>query len=369
MNLVLLNLREMCKSHRFFFALIIIVQAVSAFCLAFIIGVIINNRLFLSMDYYQNNISIYFNKEDEITYDKLEGAVMEIAQGVLKSAVSDIRMGNYQYDYPNTIWTDFRIEDGKYVNGRFFNNRLALQLAWGRTFTESELNSRDSIAIAAYLSEGALEIEGEEFEIIGERAGNSFDTPAAIIPPRRFYNIPITDIRFSLNRYISAYESERIAGILDEATDGRYEIDNTAEATDSGDIKAVMRSSVMACVLIGFVLLGTMAILYGHIIEKRKYKLAVCRLTGCSASRSIKLFLAEVVAVSVPSVGIGYACFYFAQKKWLEGVYPYMEPYLNAKAYALMFLGLLGAIFISMLALTVARMMHPIKRQLAEAGG
>jgi hypothetical protein len=360
MGIVFLNIRELWNKQRVFLIILILVQALSAFCLIFIVGVIINNQLYSGMDYITDYFYISF--EENVKYNEVEDTIKDIFDNVLKSAAHSFRI---HAEYKSIlIWTDASIENGRYVYGPFLYEMLDAQLESGRKPTEEELNSEDCVAVVLGISDNTLRICGEDYEIIGRRAANDGSVEQAFVGPRKLYKLSLRDLKIRLNRYLTQKEIDSITEKLDQVIAGRYRISDMGKADDEGDIRAVLRAVILSCILIAFVLAGTLTMLYQHIMDKRKYKLAVFRLTGCSAWACVKYFMAEMAVVSIPSLGIGLGVFYILQKLKLNKIYPYMELYLDYKMYVGLFVGMLVVLNILMLLPTLIRTLRPIKKQL-----
>jgi hypothetical protein len=368
MSVVLLNIRELFKKQRIFLVLLIIVQILSAFCLTFIIGVIINNQLYSGMDYVSDYFYISFT--GNVKYDEIEGTVTDIFDDVIKSAAHSLRIHAYYDtdDYKSlTIWTDVSIKDGHYVYGPYLNEILDAQLVSGRKPTEEELNSEDCVAVACGISEEKVTIGNEIYEIIGERESSDGTVESVFVAPKKLYDFPLSDLKIRLNRYLIQNEIDIITEKLDEVIPGRYEISSTGESDNEEDLKAVFRALVLSCILIAFVLVGTMTIIYQHILDKRKYKLAVFRLTGCSAWKCIKYYMMEMSVISIPSLICGFLIFFVAQKLKLNNVYPYMELYIKYNVYIELFVGMLIFLNVFMLILLITKLFCPIKKQLIDS--
>lgn len=365
MKLVLLNLRELWKRQRIFLVLIVMVQGIAAFCLALLVGVIINNQLFISMDYYMDGIDMIFT--DEVNYEEIEETLLYIYDDVLQNAGKDMTAAAYAPE-GFRVFTEVRIKDGEYLPGTSMLQLLDYQLVSGRNFTEEDLNSENGKAIVANYESEKLIINGKEHEIIGDRGSNDeFPETTVFVTPNLLYGLPMSSIRIWLNRYITEMETEQLISSLDKVVSGRYELYHEGSLDDKGDVQAAMRSVILSCVLIGGVLLGTLTILYQHIMDKRKYKTAVFRLTGCSATHSLKLFALEMLVLSIPSVLTGFILFLVVQKKWLEDIYPYMKIYLNSEMYLRMFLSMIAILIFFIVIIMAVKTLKPVKKQLLNA--
>ncbi len=365
MGIVRLNLRDFWKNQRMFMMLIILVQMLAAFFLSFVVGVIINNQMFLDIDYYGETILIF--PKEEVAYSEIEETLIFIYDDILGSAGKSISvMARSPEGLRLSI--DVEIEDGKYRPGTDTRNVIIDQLASGRIFTIEELNGEGRVAIVGNFHEEELIIAGQDCEIIGNRGyNNEFSGAIAIVSPSVIRDLGFEQIVLSFNRYISEEETSQIVDALDSVIPGRYSLVNNGEGDGKSDVKAVLRSSIMSSVLIGFVLIGTLTILYQHIMDKRKYKNAIISLIGASKVKTIGILFAEMMILSVPSIAIGFGLFKCIQEKWLEDIYPYMETYLDGEMYIKLFTGMVILLTVFFITFAVARSMGSIKKQLIEA--
>ncbi len=373
MSLIWLNLRSLWKQQRFFFLLLVFIQAVSAFSMLFVVGVIINNQLIEPLNPRDRGMGIGFL--EPVTYGEVEEALLDIFEGPLRTAgdemevkahISDENM--YKGDY--SVWARVRVKNRRYFPGFFYNAIMAAQLETGRAFTEEELNSEDCKAIVLGWPYEEVVINGEVYEVIGSRM--NYNEPEythvnVLVPPKKLRDLELHVVKFkSLNRFLTVEEEQQLYAILDAAIPGKYTIDE-ATIVVSEDAKAALRAGILACVLMGIILAGTLSMIYLHVIDKRKYKMAVFRLTGSSAWKSLKLLLGEMLVLAIPSVALGMALFYLAQRSKLEALYPYMQTYLNGEMYAKIFLGLIAFLTVFLFVIAAIKCMVSIKRQLLAA--
>ncbi len=378
MSLIWLNLRSLWKQQRFFFLLIVFVQAVSAFSMLFVMGVIINNRLVPMMGHVNDSIGIGFS--EPVTYGEIEDTMLELFDGPLRTAGKTLSIqvripdNEYMHVEPHDFYLIFaqvQIRNGKYLPSSFDEEVLPTQLESGRTFTEQELNSEDCKAIVLRWPYEEVVIGGEKYEVIGTRKVR--DTPqtvqpvvSAIVPPKKLRNLELNLVSIEFTRFITLQEEQQIHEALDSVILGKYSIDE-ASKIENEDLKASLRAGVLACILMSIILAGTLTMLYLYIIDERKYKLAVFRLTGSSAWKSMKLLLGEMLLLAIPSVALGMAVFYLVQKSKLEYLYPYMETYLNRQIYEKIFGGLIAFLTLFLFVITAIKSMVSVKKQLLEA--
>lgn len=371
MKLILWNLRELWKRQRLFFGLLVLVQALAAFCLAFIVGVIINNRLFLKMNYLNDYINI--DLKTPVTYGQIEETMIYIFDDVLNGGGREIDMSSdngKKISDPDffVVWSVVGIKNGRYIAGPTLTDTIQLQLESGRLFSEDELNSSECMVIASAEVEADLVLDGERCKIIGRRVrALENEIKIALVNPVGIRNRNLNQVIIYLKRYLTKEEYQGITEALDRVIAGKYELGGHDVIQGVGDAKAVLESVILSCVMIGLVLSGCLGTIYQHILDKRTYDLAIWRLTGCSALCSIRLLLLEMLLLSAPSLALGLGGMYLLQKRKLEEIYPYMANYLNGKMYLMFFWGMLIFIALFQTVVMSARLFRSVKSQLLAA--
>lgn len=366
MRIIYQNLRELAKKQPLFLCLLAAVQAIAIFCLAFIIGVIINNKLFMERSDWKNSINIILNVDSGITYADLEETLFYISEEVLSGIKAELYVSTY-YDRIE-VSTEVSIENGEYKAGIDIKELVPLQLVSGRTFTDDDMNSSVPMAITGNLEETEFAINGKELEIIGSVGFHDFFTEALLyVNPAAIKDLKLAGICIYFGRYITEEQNQQIIEQLDEVMAGKYDYHNGNIAEEHKDADAAMKAVILACVLIGLILVGTIGIILNHILHERAYKLSVFRLTGCSSMRSLGIFLGELLMISIPSLLTGLGVFVVVQKKWLESIYPYMVTYLNYKVYFMLFVGLILLMGLFAIPIILIKVCRPVNKQLAKA--
>lgn len=371
MKVIALNLRELWKKKRMFFCMIILVQVLSTFSCIFIIGTIISNYKTSKSNLNDLYISILFN--EKVTYDEIEEVVFEIFDGPLDTAGEELEI-NTDVEMPDdeecgelSVWSEVSIKDGKYVKGNYMNKTLVSQLKTGRGFTDRELNSEECKAIVVKYPNEELIMNGEKYEIIGVRSEYPGLATSVIVAPKKLYGLELGNVVIKTSRYVTEEEMEQVVELLDSVIGEKYELYNGSKDNNEDDLRAVMRSVVLSCVLIGIVLIGTLVMLYLHIWDGRKYKLAVFRLTGCKKLQNIKLTIGEMLVITIPSVAVGLGLFYPLQTMYLNYTYAYMDQYITWKVYLLVFVGMIIFITLFLGILAIIRNLRSVREQILAA--
>lgn len=362
MKLIFFNIRNLWKDQKLFLLIIILVQALCAFCLTFIIGVMINNNKFIGFRLID---TMYINIETMIKYEEIEEELTDLVDVELDGIVDDMLVVGVVADEKASegilsVWTQVAVENGKYVAGTYMQDIMFMQTESGRILTEEELNSNIPVAVIADYPSNEIQINDIDYDMIGVREGTGVST--AFISPINLREIDIIAVELYINRFITQEEYQLVMEAFDEVIPNGYTIQENRES--EGDEKSLMKTIMLACVLIGVVLTGTLVIVYQHIMDKRNYKLAVFRLTGCSRIRSMGLLVVEMLMISIPSLLCGFGIFKWLQERYLEDVYPYMDPYLNFDVYLKLFTGMTVFLLLTFTVLSAVRTLKSVKLQL-----
>ena len=362
MKLILLNLRDLWKNQRIFFAIMVLVQALCAFCLTFIIGVIINNHHYIGF----RLIDTLYIDMNGVKYKDVEKTMVALLDNELESAVNDVLIAGYVEDENAqngvlNLWAQVTVENGRYVPGPYMKDLLPLQMVKGRILTEEELNSSEPIGMITNYNSDEVIVNGIKYDVVGERKVST-TASTLYVSPINLREVENIGADFYLKRYVTEEEYNTIIDEFNKVVPGGIRISDNSEG--DGDEKALMRSAILACCLIGIVLIGTLVIVYQHILDKRNNKLAIFRLNGCTSFKSMFLMMVEMLIVSIPSLILGFAMFKILQEKKLESLYPYMDPYINFDMYVRLFLGMLGFLVIFFIVLSGIRAMKSVKKQL-----
>ena len=365
MKTVLLNLRELLKNKPLFLGLLVLVQAISAFCLMFIIGVIINNKLFIGRSTYYDACYVYLSDESELTYGEVEDTVFYIYDEILEGAGANLIIQTSSYE-KQMITTQVIPENGKYKAATDMRDLIPMQLVRGRGFTDEDMNSDIPMAILANVDTDELTLYDRKAEIIGSCGFHPLFTEKELyVNPAALKDAKLVNLYIRFDRYITEEENDQMIEALDKVMAGHYEWYNEAMPEDEGDYKAVLKGVILSCAMIGIVLVGTLGIIMNHILQDRRYKLSVFRLTGCSVIHTAKLLIVEMMAITIPSLVLGLGAFYLAQVNKLQQIYPYMKVYLNEKTYLLLFAGLTMLILLFSTIVVLINVCKPINKQLA----
>ena len=105
--------------------------------------------------------------------------------------------------------------------------------------------------------------------------------------------------------------------------------------TDSISIyKNVIIIALLMCIIsvLNFVLI------YRFILELRKKRTAVFRLTGCTKKRTFIYFYMECIFISVPVYALSLCIFNFLIKPFLENWFEYFDRAYTLKSYIILFI-------------------------------
>lgn len=266
-----------------------------------------------------------------------------------------IRNGNYCISKPTK---DSWEKNGMIVNGRYLNNEeessganvamIANKVGFGISDNTKSLMT----------NENTIKLWGKEYQIIGEYSGG-WDTP--IIP---FLSAPddttlkTLTFDFYSNVTRSQYDelrntaSEIIPGIL---TFPELNIPDT-------DTYYLYNNVMLISALLALLSALNFAMLYQYILQKRRKRLAVFRICGCTKWKAFRSYIGECMAISIPAYAVGTAVFGML----LENVFDQMFPYMKAAYSPAIYLSIFAIYAAIVLVVLSVLILSTFKKQIAE---
>lgn len=329
MSLIFLNLKKLWQEERRFFLMIVLVQVFSVFGMLLITGVMINNYNVSREDKYSTlQISISFSDDAPVTYGEFEKAAKVLLSEHFDSAQAELQLTSVVLDERFEmgclmVCSFASVNDGKYVIGTTLSEVIEPQIIEGVNLTDDDLNSDEGKAIVYDYNFDSLSLNDEEFEIIGERYVKKSDgLPVVIVPPGKMADMELSSCVISTDKLITNHQKNMLSNMFEETVPGRYSIVFPEES--DADKEALSRAVTTACALIIISVMGTLAILYQYIMEKRMYFMAILQVAGCNKFKTFLILLGEMSILSIVSIGMGTVLFYIAQQWILTDVYKYM---------------------------------------------
>ena len=201
-------------------------------------------------------------------------------------------------------------------------------------------------------------------KIIGKINHVDNDSIRVFCQPKMLSGEKIRSVAFETNRILTSREKKTIKKILEKTTGGPVELIIQEDVTN--EKKAVFNSILISGGLIIFSLVGTLIILFIYMLSKRRKRLAIWRLVGCSRVKTSITFMIELFIIAELSLLSGLVVFYVCRFVILDSVYKYMRFVLTKENVAVVFGILSGFIFLVCFSLALAAQRITIKELLSE---
>lgn len=326
--MIIKNWIEFMKEHTMLFVILLISQIFSLICIFFVFGVFQNNLYELADSPDTKALEASLKKSD-IDADKLNHIFQMMVKEEISfdyfyvEAVSRDGKMNYldraqykegQYGYSETVF-----ENMKYgMKGRYYGN-------------EDYINKNKVVVTNPGIKKGigeTLTLDGETYEIVGTNEIN--DEGELEIPFTSFpKNCVWQSLTFGLSQLPTREQYETFHDLL---TSYGCET-NEFYVANNQDLRQEYSMLVVSAVL-ALLAGGNMYMIYSYIFCKRRRKLSIFILCGCSKSRARFLFFSEIVCNMICVVIVATAVFrillYPAMLSWFQ----YVDRLYGIKEYS-----------------------------------
>lgn len=371
MKLIWYNIREIIRSHKALGLIIVLVPFLCTFAIFFATGILVNNEYQSGETKKTTMVDVQFR--DYPQYDDVERMTQQVYQVVEDEVIVCFSMfvlarnhnqdlPHYFYKFPVILGADY--EEGQMVPNDSFYYRDDLRE--GRRLTAEDFASEVPCGIARDLPKEPLIVEGREVKVVGRKVGSEESGsifPWLTVNPAFMQGLEIISTNYYLNRSLFQDEFQSIVVVLDEHCEGNYKILYTG--TVDGDEQAMRKTASCACALILMTAGYTLLMLYRYLVNYRAYKMAVCRLLGCSRRENCKILFGELLAGIVPAVLLGVLAFLICQKTFLKDIYPYIDPVFTPAVYSGMTLGILAVLTVVCFLFAMYYSRYSVKSQLS----
>ncbi|MBR6273750.1 MAG: ABC transporter permease [Lachnospiraceae bacterium] len=371
MSVILNDIKQLWKKEKAFLFQLVLIHVISIFGILFVAGVMINNymvdretpfgTLAFSLDFGDNPVKCAELKETvSDMFDKM---------GLFTGATYGISYINEKGAY-DELFCSFSMKNGKY---KPINSSDLLE--WGRYFSDEDYNSEVPMAVTLNVDSETYIRNGVEYQIIGKKDANvpgyenyvKDNYRQICVQPRAMDDEEISFCSFGVKRILSSKEQKKIVNAFEKVVGGNikmyYQEENTAEK------KAILKSVFISGGLIVFSLIGTLFVMYIYMFSKRRNRLAIWRLVGCSKKSMYVLFLFELYIVVLLSLAVGTILFYLCRFLFLDSIYKYMAFTLTPINVLVVFLLLSFVIFVVSSVLSFSTQSITIKELLRKERG
>lgn len=209
----------------------------------------------------------------------------------------------------------------------------------GRYFTKEEYASSENLVVLPYSAKEELlgqtvHLLGKDYKVIGikgPKASWEFDVPFKTLDD----NCTIREIGFLDDNALDALSFSKLQKAFDEGLDCNTNFP-PADTIDFSELKfynSVMYISVAVAVASAI----NLAMLFRFVVSSRTKQTAVFQICGCSLNRVRRMYIAEILMISVVVYVVFAVVFNYAVMPWLKMFFEYIEVAYNYKVYLTIF--------------------------------
>lgn len=343
MQMILRNIRDLCRHHTFFFVLTICSVFASSLIMLFAFGLYQNYKMeqqeFTS---HQTDIPFdFFVKDAETGGLLLSGAQRGELQTCIESMDDSVRKNIRQIvvsyyapecNSPMGLYSKFLYGDGIYsVSPNLETNlREGGQILSGRFYTELEYSQGAKVILATedMLNEKGMVMIGDTELTPIMTVSPCPDVPFLSVPETQlveyvdvcFHRPPTaTQVTALLETFQRVFGERVILPEVELATEEDFYLYNTI---------------LLIAALIAVVASVNIVILYYYILLKRRKALAVCMLCGCTKGKAIAMYVGESLVLSIPLFGLSALLYHTVVLPLLSNILPFIETAYSVKLYA-----------------------------------
>lgn len=342
MQMILRNIRDLCRHHTFFFVLTICSVFASSLIMLFAFGLYQNYKMEQqAFTTAQTSISFDFYIIDPETGQRaLSGVQRGELQTCLEALHPDVLANTQQltvgYHAPESksmmLFSRFLYQQGKYaVTPEHEDNlRIGAQIESGRFYTEAEYaeGAKVILATADMLNENGMVTMGDT-ELTPIMITNT-------MPDVPFLSVPATQtVQFMDIAYHRPPTATQVTALMDafrKAFGERVTLPEVEVAMQEDFY--LYNTILLIAVLIAVVASVNIVILYYYILLKRRKALAVCMLCGCTKGKAIAMYVGESLVLSIPLFGLSALLYHTVVLPLLSNILPFIETAYSVKLYA-----------------------------------
>ena len=379
MKHVFLNLRALVRREKFIFLILLLCVFVSSMVLNFSYGLYYNYEREKQQNIVEyRELWLEINKEQAPTHRQVQDFVEALSPETTENVFFFISgtLSYYASEHSGYLENRFTYVDGQYGVPAIVRENVEKELISGRMISDAEEANGDYVAvvynggsgwdeITASLGDGEsyVELWGDRFQVVGECP--LFVTPIVpflTVPDNFVYDDLIviqSDKVFTRSMYEDLKHNAQVY-MPDAVTFPELEFVDT-------DIIQLYNTLVFLSLLICLLSALNLAALYHYILEKRIRSLLVMRICGATKRRTVWLYLAECLCISIPIYFAGTAFYMLMLKTMLGSIFDYIEEAYSWKVYGLIFLAYLVVLSLVMLIMLGTQVKRNIMTQWKEA--
>ena len=306
-----LNFKRLIRKERAMTLLFVVVQLLSVVTIFFSYGII---NHFDTKTETSEGITTKYNFEvhnfDEgsayITANELK-AFFDSIIPVLDNKIKAIFSIGFTEDEASVI-ISFGYDNDEIALSPLLEDTVAPTMISGRLFTEEELQSDAYVAVVGsnlYDGQDFFNLGGHEYKKIGVTEMDAY-IDSIFVPykamPDNYNNIVYFSI--SLTKPLLETEYDAMVNLIQQYIGDKVPIPefdgirNTSFTRVYNDLIVVTAILIIVCAF-------NYCIIYRYILEKRKKAFAVSRICGCTRLKAVAMYMIELLAISLATLGIG----------------------------------------------------------------
>lgn len=185
------------------------------------------------------------------------------------------------------------------------------------------------------LDEKHVSLWGEPYEIIIRNGmGAMPEPPVTAVPADAAVNSG-SRFSFGFDHNLTKQGYDTMKSLSDEMMPGMLIFPDLP--FPDNDAVYVSRNIMLIAALIAVLSVLNFVLLYQFLLQKRARTLSIFRITGCTASRAMRMYLGECFTLGIPFYFAGLGVFLLLMKHVFADIFPYMAGAFSLEVYAEIF--------------------------------
>lgn len=360
------NLKQFVTKETAIFIIVIICQVSSILLSLFSYGVFQNykaetNQINIDNDIVENiddwtefDCNLDISAENPVEYEVIYDFCREVGN-LLKDKIA-----NLYIECENNVTMTLIYDNGTYKPWEVYYKNVLMRGVWkeGEWFNDEQIENREKVCVISESMTVDYTERDEEFDydniVLAKKKGDSYyitlggeeykvigvmDGPELVLIPwgtlPNDYYVTISPV-FSYNRNLTQKEYDTLIAIYEKYFPDR--ITGAVPELELYDPEEVYyyKTNMAISLFIAIVSSINFALLFNYIFDRRRHTLAVLRLTGCTANKSRRMYLSEVMLIMIPLLVICTLVFHKFILPWLDSLFPYINQVYGIKIYLIM---------------------------------
>jgi len=364
MNTILKNIRTFAFTHTAFFLLFQICVFVSSILIFFAFGAYQNFHVMQQgVTERQTECFAYFYSKDQdgtkISFHATQKQMNECIRSFPDKICQKTRLMVVGYDWLaedqyTEIYSRFQYRNGIfYPNTEGFENNLkdsVIQYGF-EGISVDEYNSGENIVqapaslVATYYPNRVINLaqtpyiylDGISYEVKIISKVGTIDIPFPVVPDDK-------ELSFFYMKFLDPPTPQELRQIKTafQKHFGPQAVFEDPEPFNANDYSYFVTITVVS-VLIAVAAAANIALLYQYILEKRRRTLAVFMICGCTRHKAFRIFMIEILLLTVFTFSLSALCYHFLIMPRLAELFPYIDTVHEISMYCRAFATLIGS--------------------------